>query len=372
MDYIAEDFIDWFKGVYRNRSVLITGHTGFKGAWLTFWLQQLGAKVVGYSKDIPSQPNHSELLTWSDDHFFYQKDVRDLPSILEVIERHRPEIIFHLAAQSLVRYSYQHPVENFSTNMMGTVNVLQAGLEAPSVKAVINVTSDKCYHNDESNHAFVETDRMGGDDPYSCSKGVSELITYSYRKSFYEPAGKLLASVRAGNVIGGGDWAQDRLIPDLVKATVAGKTTQIRCPEATRPWQHVLEPLSGYLCLGQQLLEGKKHFMGAWNFGPGADENLSVREVVESFRKYWPDMSYVIAPVTDFPEANLLRLDSSKAIQELGWSPAWDAAKAIAKTVQWYKKYYQQKKLNTYDDLIAYTSDCYRKKNKTTNANNIC
>lgn len=350
-----------FNAVYRGKTVLLTGHTGFKGSWLGFWLSRLGAQVIGYSKDFPSQPNHFELLPSPPDFHVYTADLRDYQTLQRVIADHQPDMVFHLAAQSLVRYSYAHPLETISSNVMGTANLLEACRQSGCVRAIINVTSDKCYENNDEGRPFLETDRMGGHDPYSFTKGASELLTNCYRRSFFEQGGVLLASGRAGNVIGGGDWALDRLIPDLVKATVAGKETLIRNPNATRPWQHVLEPLSGYLQLGQQLLEGRTSFADGWNFGPKDGEALTVLEVLEIFERYWPAMQYTFDRDRDHPhEAALLSLDCSKARRELNWEPVWDSAQAIAKTVNWYRHYYQHENLLTLEDLTDYSREAHR------------
>jgi CDP-glucose 4,6-dehydratase len=353
------NFENQFNGIYKGKTVFLTGHTGFKGSWLSFWLDRLGARVIGYSKDFPSKPSHFELLPRPENGRSYIENISDLSTLQRVMEEHRPDIVFHLAAQSLVRYSYAHPLETFASNMMGTANVLECSRRVESVKAVVNVTSDKCYeNNDNENAAFRETDPMGGYDPYSCSKGVSELLTNCYRNSFFSPAGKLLASGRAGNVIGGGDWALDRLIPDLVKATARGEVTVIRSPQATRPWQHVLEPLSGYLMLGQKLLEGEETFAEGWNFGPKDREALTVLEVLQIFEKHWDEMMFEYDKSTNNPhEANFLSLDCTKANERLNWHPVWNSAKAIEKTVEWYRTYYSDGRIITLDNLVEYSNE---------------
>lgn len=356
------NFESQFNGMYKGKTVFLTGHTGFKGSWMSFWLERLGAKVIGYSKDFPSKPSHLELLPRLTNGRSYIEDITDLPTLERVMTEHQPEIVFHLAAQSLVRYSYSHPIETFSSNMMGTANVMECSRRVGSVRAVVNVTSDKCYENKDDNTAFRESDPMGGYDPYSCSKGVSELLTNCYRNSFLAPAGKLLASGRAGNVIGGGDWALDRLIPDLVKATARGETTIIRSPHATRPWQHVLEPLSGYLLLGQKLLEGDETFADGWNFGPKDREALTVLEVLQIFQQHWDEMQFEYDKSPNNPhEASFLSLDCTKANEHLNWYPVWNSATAIEKTVAWYRNYYADASVTTLDDLVEYSEEAQQR-----------
>ena len=274
-----------FGGIYKGKKVLLTGHTGFKGSWLALWLHKMGADVVGIALPAPTSPNHLELLNLNITSEMI--DIRDAKAINKAFQKHQPEIVFHLAAQPLVRYSYENPHETFETNVMGTINIYEAVRNCSSVEVIVNITSDKCYDNKEWIWGYRENDAMGGYDPYSASKGCAELVTASYRNSFFnlDSYGKshnvLLASCRAGNVIGGGDWADDRLIPDIMRAVDKNETVTIRSPHATRPWQHVLEPLSGYLLVGQKLLEGKKEFADGWNFGPSDEGSISVKEVVE-------------------------------------------------------------------------------------------
>jgi CDP-glucose 4,6-dehydratase len=354
-----------FNSVYRGKKVFLTGHTGFKGSWLLYWLYCLGAEVFGYSKDVPSDPSHFELLKLPAESLI--ADIRDKNTLFDAVKKFQPDIIFHLAAQPLVRYSYQHPLETFETNVLGTANVFEAARCCKSVKAIVNVTSDKAYENLEIDIAYKETDRMGGYDPYSASKGCAELIVNSYRNSFFnvEQYGTthhiLLASARAGNVIGGGDWADDRLIPDIVKASVASKPVSIRYPEATRPWQHVLEPLSGYLLLGQALLEGKKEFADGWNLGPLLNETLSVKDVLHRMKKTWWDLEYNISEDTHPHEAHLLRLDCEKANQKLKWFPVWSMEDAISITAEWYKSYYEKGVLSTKENLERYIMNAKNK-----------
>lgn len=355
-----------FNNTYCNARALVTGHTGFKGSWLAFWLVQLGSKISGYSLLPPTEPNHFDLLDLNIVSTI--GDVRDAEKVKQLFNEQQPEIVFHLAAQPIVRLSYKDPVATFSTNLMGTINVLEAARECRSVRAIVIVTSDKCYDNKEWIWGYRENDSIGGYDPYSASKGCAELITSCWRNSFFNPAdygrthNTLLASVRAGNVIGGGDWAQDRLIPDMMRAVSNSETVNIRNPRATRPWQHVLEPLSGYLLLGQKLLEGRKEFADAWNFGPSEDGNVTVVEIVDQVKAVWPKIDYEIQKSPDQPnEAGLLRLDCSKARTKLQWSPVWDVKTAIAKTTQWYRAFHESADVRSFEDLHGYISDAKNK-----------
>lgn len=343
---------------YRNRRVLVTGHTGFKGSWLVYWLQQMGAEVCGYSLLAPTDPSHWALLDL--DLRSEEGDIRDAARLAEVFADFKPEIVFHMAAQPLVRLSYAEPADTFETNVLGTVRVFDACRHCESVRAIINITSDKCYENREWVWGYRENDPMGGYDPYSASKGCAELVASSYRRSFFNTAdyGKthqiLLASCRAGNVIGGGDWAVDRLIPDIMRAVDAGETVDIRNPSATRPWQHVLEPLSGYLQIGQKLLEGQKDFADSWNFGPEEEGAITVGQVVEHVKQHWPAVKYQLGEACGLHEAGLLKLDVSKAHHLLNWRPVWDSGQCFEHTVSWYRNWYQSGGLNTADDLNQY------------------
>ncbi|GAB3709116.1 CDP-glucose 4,6-dehydratase [Spirosoma flavus] len=354
-----------FADQYRNKTVLLTGHTGFKGSWLAFWLHQLGAKVVGYALPAPSEPSHWELL---DLPITSQLgNINDLAQLKQTFAEAQPDVVIHMAAQPLVRYSYQHPLETIETNVIGTAKVLECIRQTPSVRAAVIISSDKCYENPEDGHALTESDPMGGYDPYSMSKGGTELVTSSYRNSFFNPSqygqihNTLIASVRAGNVIGGGDWAADRLIPDLIRGSVSGKRVIIRNPEAVRPWQHVLEPLSGYLLVGQQLLEGNVAAATGWNFGPAVDDILSVREVVQLAQQHWDVVGIDEQPSAQNPhEAHVLKLDCTKAHQSLNWYPVWSTSEAIERTINWYRTYYQQNLLTTSDDLQAYVTEAQK------------
>ena len=351
-----------FCGVYKKRKVLVTGHTGFKGSWLAFWLSQMGADVLGYALEPDTNPNHFSMLDLPIESVI--GDIRDIDNLTRVFDRFQPEIIFHLAAQSLVRRSYDDPAETFKTNVMGTVNIFEACRRISSVRAVINVTSDKCYENREWLWGYRENDPMGGYDPYSASKGCAELVTSAYRNSFFNLAeygrkhNALLASARAGNVMGGGDWAKNRIIADMMKAVSHEKKLNIRNPLAIRPWQHVLEPLSGYLLLGQKLLEVKTEFAEAWNFGPNDDGAIPVLQMVEQMQKIWNKIDYQIGQDKNTPhEAGLLKLDCSKARMKLNWKGAWDSRTTFSKTVKWYQSYYENQQVITEEQLNEYVVD---------------
>lgn len=351
-----------FGDIYRNKKVLITGHTGFKGSWLVLWLTRLGAEITGYALSPPTQPSHFALLDLDVESII--GDIRDRDNLRQVFRKQQPEIVFHLAAQAIVRRSYDDPAATFSSNVMGTVNVLEAARECKAVRAIVNVTSDKCYDNREWVWGYRENDPLGGYDPYSASKGCAELVTNSWRDSFFNPADygrtheTLLASARAGNVIGGGDWASDRLLPDIMRAVSNNSKVKIRNPEATRPWQHALEPLSGYLLLGRKLLEGRKEFAEAWNFGPSAAFHMTVGEIAEQVKRIWPKTDFEIGESTDQPhEAGKLHLDCSKARSLLKWSPAWDGKTALEKTVEWYRTFFESGAVNSMDDIHCYIDD---------------
>jgi len=342
---------------YRGRRALVTGQSGFKGSWLALWLERLGAEILGYSLPPPTKPSHFEELKPA--YRSVVGDILDKASLEKAFSSFKPEIVFHLAAQPLVRRSYREPVETFATNVMGTVEVLEACRLCPSVKAIVVVTSDKCYENREWLWGYRESDPMGGYDPYSASKGCAELVVSSYRRSFFEGQGKtLLASCRAGNVIGGGDWAEDRLVPDIMKAAAEGRPVEIRNPAATRPWQHVLEPLSGYLLVGSRLLAGDASAASGWNFGPDDEGALSVGEIASMIKPLWPSLELKIAKQKDAPhEAGLLKLDCSKARQLLKWRPVWSAAKAVERTVAWHKLFHETGRLASSADLDQYIRD---------------
>ncbi len=355
-----------FNSIYKNKTVLVTGHTGFKGSWLVYWLNQMGANVVGYSLEAPTTPNHIDLLNLGIISII--ADIRDLSKLNQTFEIYKPDIVFHLAAQPLVRLSYENPIETYETNVIGTLKVFEA-CRKNNVKAIVNITSDKAYDNKEWIWGYRENDSMGGYDPYSSSKGCADLLANSYRNSYFnindynKTHNTLLSSCRAGNVIGGGDWAKDRLITDIMLSVSNNKKVEIRNPYATRPWQHVLEPLSGYLNIGQKLLEEKVEFAEAWNFGPADEGSISVEKVVKNVKKHWDKIDYEINSNPNQPhEANLLKLDCSKAHILLKWKDVWNSKTTFEKTVKWYKAYYEEdKNILTKNDLESYIQDAKAK-----------
>ena len=344
-----------FHEQYRGRRVLVTGHTGFKGSWLALWLSRLGAHVVGYARPPETSPNHWELLKLNSCQSILA-DLRNHSQLVKAFSDHQPEIVFHLAAQPLVRRSYREPHETFSTNVIGTLNVFEAAIASRSVRAIVCVTSDKVYENQESPDGYQETDRLGGADPYSASKACTEILASCYNRSFFQEnqaaSGLLLATVRAGNVIGGGDWSEDRLIPDAVRAVVSKRVLGIRNPGSVRPWQHVLEPLSGYLSVGQKLLERDIRAARAWNFGPELEGMVRVDDVIRCFQKSWPSLQADITPEVGAPkETKLLRLDSSLAARELDWKPLWNWQTAVTRTAQWYEAFHTTTEVHSTVDL---------------------
>ena len=356
-----------FSGIYKDKKVFVTGHTGFKGSWLVFWLEQLGADVLGYSLEPNTNPNHFSLLNLNCKSVI--GDIRDFEKLSKVISDFKPDIVFHLAAQPLVRRSYNEPIYTLEVNIIGTAKLLEACKKVDSIKAIVNITSDKCYENKEWVWGYREIDPMGGYDPYSASKGCAEIVTSSYRNSYFNlnkykiEHNVLLASCRAGNVIGGGDWSEDRLIPDIMRAASKNESVLIRNPQAIRPWQHVLESLSGYLMLGQKLLEGKKEFAEGWNFGPNNEEIFTVYELIEKMKNVWDKINYRFLDDKSLKlhESKLLKLDCSKAFNILKWKPVWDIDTAIEKTVNWYKAFYEKNKILTSEDLESYINDAKKK-----------
>lgn len=336
---------------WKNCRVFLTGHTGFKGSWLSLWLHQLGAVVTGFSLHPPTDPSLFEdaNVVASLEQSVYG-DIRDGKALASAMQDARPEVVIHMAAQPLVRESYIDPVETYATNVMGTVNVLEASRNTSSVKAILNITTDKCYENREWVWGYRENEPMGGHDPYSSSKGCAELVSSAYRSSFLLQAGIALATARAGNVIGGGDWAADRIVPDAMRAFMNRKCLEVRNPLATRPWQHVLEPLTGYLMLCQQLVERPNEFSVAWNFGPGSADAKPVSQLVDIMIQSWGDEARWKLDTEAHPhEANYLKLDCSKAKSNLKWQPIWNLNRALSETVQWYKA------RHTGEDMNAFT-----------------
>jgi len=323
---------------YQGKTVLVTGDTGFKGSWLSLWLSLLGANVVGYSLPVKNPEDNYSVCGLDDIVHHVDGDVRDEATILRVMKKHEPEMIFHLAAQALVLDSLQDPRYTFETNIMGTVNVFEAARRSKQVKAIVNVTSDKCYENVEWSHGYRETDRLGGKDPYSASKGAAEIVSSSYARTFFDKKDSAaVATVRAGNVIGGGDWAANRIVPDCIRALQSSLPIRIRNPDAVRPWQHVLDPLYGYLRLGAFLMDGEKRYSGAWNFGPAHHSVISVKRLVEEVIDHWGTGGYVVDEEPTSHEAGFLQLDISKSVKELAWYPLMDFPLAVKRTVEEYR-----------------------------------
>jgi CDP-glucose 4,6-dehydratase len=338
-DVVMADF-SW-----RDKRVFLTGHTGFKGSWLAFWLQSLGAEVTGYALAPSTNPNLFDSAQIATSMRSVIADICDVDRLKSVFAEARPEIVFHMAAQPLVRYSYVNPVETYSTNVMGTVHLLEAVRHARGVKAVVNVTSDKCYENREWVWAYRESELLGGYDPYSNSKACAELVTAAFRSSYFNPVayskhGVAIASARAGNVVGGGDWAEARLLPDIMRAVLAAQPVVIRSPDAIRPWQHVLEPLSGYMRLAERLWENGPNYAESWNFGPNEEDAKPVAWITDWVVRAWGEGSTWEVEGADHPhEATYLKLDCSKAKARLNWNPKWNIEQALTTTVEWYKRY---------------------------------
>jgi CDP-glucose 4,6-dehydratase len=337
------------RAFWRGRRVFLTGHTGFKGGWLALWLADMGAEVHGFALAPPTEPNLFSVARL-EEHLASHRvaDIRDGAALLAAVQAARPEIVLHLAAQPLVRYSYAAPVETYAVNVMGTVNLLEALRQVDGVRTVVNVTSDKCYENREWFWPYRENEPLGGFDPYSSSKACAELVSAAYRRSFLEAAGIGLASARAGNVIGGGDWAADRLVPDFLRALDAGEALVIRSPAAVRPWQHVLEPLAGYLMLAERLHDSPGQYAGAWNFGPDEADARTVRWIVERLCESVPGAGWKGTDEPQPHEAATLRLDSAKARSVLGWRPRWELATALDATLAWHRAWREG------DDMAAF------------------
>lgn len=341
-----------FSGAYAGRKILVTGHTGFKGSWLCLWLTALDAEVSGLALTPDTEPSHWPLLKLGSVRDL-NVDLRDRRAVQQSLERLQPEVVFHLAAQPLVRRSYREPFLTFETNVIGLVNLLEAVRSTPSVQALVNVTSDKVYREPATQAGYREDHALGGHDPYSTSKACSELVTECYRKSFFHESRPRVATARAGNVIGGGDWSEDRLVPDFIRAASGGKALQIRNPDSVRPWQHVLEPLSGYLRLGQMLLDDAA-LEGAWNFGPTAEATTSVQTIVTRMQDLWPGTRVERDTKPHPREAATLLLDSAKAAHELQWRAVWGVEEALRHTLEWYHAFYDQKQVRSREDLNDY------------------
>ena len=353
-----------FGGVYNSRRVLVTGHTGFKGSWLCKWLEFLGAETAGYSLAPITNPNHFELSNLKVKSYIH--DIRDYDLLRKVMGDFKPEFVFHLAAQPSVLESYNNPLDTYSTNVMGCANVLEAIRHTDTVKSVVVVTTDKVYRNNEWNYGYRENDELGGHDPYSASKASTELVTESYRKSFSanDADAPLIASARAGNVIGGGDWTENRIIKDAVMAASKDKKLLIRNPNSSRPWQHVLEPLSGYLLLGQHLYQRNFDIVGSWNFGPALNSNLTVKELVSLMSEEWDKVvgdCHINSQARH--EAQTLMIDSTKAMSTLGWNPVWDIKKTVQYTMEWYRTYFEENFVITDKQIKNYLTEA--KENKS-------
>ena len=355
-----------------GRRVFVTGHTGFKGGWLCMWLKKLGAEVCGYSLEPPTDPNLFSVIGLESELAQHHiGDIRDRETITKCMKDFDPEVVFHLAAQPIVGLGYREPVETFDTNIMGTVNTLEAVRQCSGIRACVVVTSDKCYENREWASGYRETDPMGGHDPYSASKGAAEIVTASYRRSYFHPQGPRpvpVATARAGNVIGGGDWAEGRIIPDFVRAVGAGKPLELRSPGAIRPWQFVLEPLSGYLLLANRLMESGMGFAGAWNFGPKDALPMRVEQVIALAAEAWGGGQWHKTGDDHPHEAGLLRLDTGKANLHLGWQPVYDTTEAIQQTIAWYRAHHDSPDSGVIRAFTETMLDDYASRIRYTNA----
>jgi len=340
---------------WKGKTVLLTGHTGFKGSWLSLWLQKVGCNLIGYSKSIPTKPSLFESANVEHGMTSIMGDVCDYDQLEKTINEFKPEIVIHMAAQSILPESYKIPLETYATNVMGTVNLFESVRKIGGVKVILNITSDKCYQSTKSSGSYTENDPMGGYDPYSSSKGCAELITSSFRNSFFNPSkyehhGVALASARAGNVIGGGDWAPFRLIPDFIRSVLDGKSIKIRHPDAVRPWQYILDPLNGYLLLVEKLWDNGPKYSEGWNFGPSENNVKPVKWIIESLSKNWKIEIKSQPNENDFHEENFLSLDSSKARKKLGWLPKMQLDTALQWTSEWYLQYEQKTDLRKFTE----------------------
>ena len=336
-----------FVKLFKNKTIFMTGHTGFIGSWLSFWLTSMGSKVVGYSLEPPTNPSLFDTLGLKDSLTHIIGDVNDKTKLYESIVTSNPDFVFHLAAQPLVTQSYEKPIETFQTNIMGTANLLDSMKQMSNISVCIVFTSDKCYENRETNHAYTENDPVGGHDPYSASKGSAELIVQSYRNSFFKSSNDeqstSIATIRSGNVIGGGDWAENRIVSDCIKSLINDKPIPLRNPQSIRPWQHVLEPISGIFCLAKKMWEDRISYSEPWNFGPDITNTMNVKELVEQIINEWGMGSWEDISHNDAPhEAKSLMLDSSKAKKSLDWNPVYSTKEAIEQTTRWYKEYYEK------------------------------
>jgi len=344
---------------WQGKRVFLTGHTGFKGSWLSLWLSSLGAEVKGYALNPPTSPslfNEAKVDSLIDSQI---GDIRDQDTLHESMTKFSPDILIHMAAQPLVRYSYDAPIETYEVNIIGTAKVLEVARSCANLKAIVNITTDKCYENDGRSEGYKEDDKMGGYDPYSSSKGCAEIVASAYRRSFLQDQGIGLSSVRAGNVIGGGDWADDRLIPDILRSFEKNEPVIIRNPKATRPWQHVLEPLSGYLVLAQKMYRDQNKYAEGWNFGPNEQDVKSVDWILNKMIAKWPNSSWELDSSSNPHEANFLQLDISKAESKLGWKPIWELSHTLEKIIDWHQAWINKEDMQTVclSEIKAYMAD---------------
>jgi len=347
------------RAFWQGKRVFLTGHTGFKGSWLSLWLASLGAQVKGYALNPPTSPSLFDEAKVGKVIDSQIGDIRDQDTLYESMLEFNPDILIHMAAQPLVRYSYDAPIETYEVNVIGTAKVLEVARSCSNLKAIVNITTDKCYENDERSQGYKENDPMGGYDPYSSSKGCAELVASAYRRSFLQDQDIGLASVRAGNVIGGGDWADDRLIPDILRSFEKSEPVVIRNPKATRPWQHVLEPLSGYLILAQKLYKDQKEYAEGWNFGPNEQDVKPVDWILDKMIGNWPNSSWELDEGSSPHEADFLKLDIAKAKSKLGWKPVWELSHTLEKIIEWHKAWLNNENVQTIclAEIEEYTKD---------------